>query len=79
MAVEICLSLYEPFANRNATCRCTQYKSSITKFQTSIIAITPATESVRASLASRLTSNLAVFIADFSKKLLAAVTSAMEG
>jgi hypothetical protein len=42
--------------------------SSIAKFQNSIIAITPATESVKACLASRLPSVLAVFIPDFHKK-----------
>ena len=38
-----------------------KYKSNIAKFQTNIIAITPATESVKACLASRLTSNSTVF------------------
>jgi len=40
---------------------CNQYKYSITKFQISMMLITPATESAKACLASRLPSNLSAF------------------
>jgi hypothetical protein len=49
--------------------RLAQYHSSIIKFHMSIAKITPATESAKACLASRLLSNLTIFIFNFRKGL----------
>ena len=46
----------------------TQYQSSIIKLQMSIAKITPATESAKACIASRLTSNFSAFTADLPRR-----------
>ena len=45
-------------------------KSSIIKFHINITANTPVTESVNASLASRLPSNLTIFVVELSQRLM---------
>jgi hypothetical protein len=47
--------------------RLAQYHSNIIKFHMNIAKITPATESAKACLASRLLSNLTIFIFNFRK------------
>jgi hypothetical protein len=54
----------QPASGRLAS-QVAQYQSSIIKFHMSIAKITPATESAKACLASRLPSNLTIFIVTF--------------
>jgi hypothetical protein len=54
-------------AGCNRRARLAQYHSSIVKFHMNMAKITPATESAKACLASRLLSNLTIFIFNFRK------------